>query len=421
MNRFENIDDKLANNNDLDADAHHFNDCFSQNLGYVDTDRLNNVMCSDMDNGMPTILHLNARNLVSNIDLFCASLKLLKNKFSIIAVSETWTGQSTENCIELPGYNKVVKSRQARRGGGLAIFTDSELNVTIKNRPDLDVQCPDVFESLFIQVSNLSTKDILVGAIYKPPNTSSEDFTKCMSLLLDNINKENRPTYLMEDYNIDLLKSNTTHTQLFLNQMLSSGFFPAIDRATRITDTSATLIDNIYTNVHHKSIKSYIWITDISDHLPVCATIPGKKIGHKLGPSHAMKRIYTENNMHNFKTKLSETDWTDVLTAPCTGTKYSHFINIIDTLHNKCFPLTKVKINPIKDSKPWITSTLLNSIKRKNNLYKQYLNNKSNETLGKYKKYKNKLTSILRLAEKNYFSNKLLEAKKQPIANMADY
>ena len=121
-----------------------------------------------------------------------------------------------------------------------------------------------------------------------------------MSLLLDNINKENRPTYLMGDYNIDLLKSNTTHrpTQLFLNQMLSSGFFPAIDRATRITDTSATLIDNIYTNVHHKGIKSYIWITDISDHLPVCATIPGKKIGHKLGPSHAMKRIYTENNMH---------------------------------------------------------------------------------------------------------------------------
>ena len=193
--------------------------------------------------------------------------------------------------------------------------------------------------------------------------------------------------------------------------MLSSGFFPAIDRATRITATSATLIDNIYTNVHHKSIKSYIWITDISDHLPVCATIPGKMIKYKLGPSHAMKRIYTEDNMHNFRTKLSETDWTEVLGAPCTSTKYSHFINIIDTLHNKCFPLTKVKINPIKDSKPWITSTLLNSIKRKNNLYKQYLNNKSNTTLEKYKKYKNKLTSILRLAEKNYFSNKLLEAK----------
>ena len=66
--------------------------------------------------------------------------------------------------------------------------------------------------------------------------------------------------------------------------------------------------------------------------------------------------------------------------------------------------------NPNKDSKPWITSTLLNSIKKKNNLYKKYLNKKSVDLLEKYKKYKNKLTSVLRFAEKNYFSNKLLEA-----------
>ena len=129
LNTFENIDDKLANNNNLDADAHHFNDCFSQNLGYVDTDRLNTVISSDMANGSPTIMHLNSRNLVSNIDLLCASLKCLKNKFSIIAVSETWTEQSTENCIDIPGYDKVVKSRQGRRGGGLAIYTDSDLNI----------------------------------------------------------------------------------------------------------------------------------------------------------------------------------------------------------------------------------------------------------------------------------------------------
>jgi arsenate reductase-like glutaredoxin family protein len=44
-------------------------------------------------------------------------------------------------------------------------------------------------------------------------------------------------------------------------------------------------------------------------------------------------------------------------------------------------------------------------------LYKKYLNNKSADLLEKYKRYKNKLISILRFAEKNYFSNKLLEAK----------
>ena len=44
-------------------------------------------------------------------------------------------------------------------------------------------------------------------------------------------------------------------------------------------------------------------------------------------------------------------------------------------------------------------------------MYKHYLNTKSPILLDLYKKYKNKLTSILRQAEKNYFSDKLTEAK----------
>ena len=39
------------------------------------------------------------------------------------------------------------------------------------------------------------------------------------------------------------------------------------------------------------------------------------------------------------------------------------------------------------------------------------MNTRKDATLNKYKKYKNKLTSILRQAEKDYFSRKILEAK----------
>ena len=90
---------------------------------------------------------------------------------------------------------------------------------------------------------------------------------------------------------------------------------------------------------------------------------------------------------------------------------HSYIVDIIDCLMNSCFPLTTIKINPIRDSKPWITPTILNSVKKKNTMYKQYLITKSPNLLDSYKKYKNKLTSILRQAEKNYFASKLLEAK----------
>ena len=412
LNPFENIDNKLINNDGLDADDNYYNDCFSQNLGYVDTDQLNTNVLGDGQDGQPSIMHLNARNLVTNINSFAANLDLLKRKFCVIAVSETWTSDSTEECIKLPGYNKIVKSRQTRRGGGLAIYTDSDLNITVKNRPDLAVQSSNLFESLFVQISNLSNKDILVGVIYKPPNTNTEEFVVQFSGLLEKLNEENRPTYLLGDYNIDLLKCNTTHSQTFLNQFLSYGFFPAIDRPTRITDTTATLIDNIYTNVHHKNIKSCIWLADISDHLPICATIPGRRIMKPQPVNiYKYKRFYSETNMEKFKNKLIETSWTEVHKSSCTNTKYNCFMNTIDQLHNSCFPLTKIKTNLKADTKPWISPTLLNCIRKKNNLYKTYLNNKSQLLLEKYKKYKNKLTSILRQAEKDYFSNKLSETK----------
>ena len=48
---------------------------------------------------------------------------------------------------------------------------------------------------------------------------------------------------------------------------------------------------------------------------------------------------------------------------------------------------------------------------KKNTMYEHYLNTKSPILLDLYKKYKNKLTSLLRQAEKKYFSDKLTEAK----------
>ena len=56
--------------------------------------------------------------------------------------------------------------------------------------------------------------------------------------------------------------------------------------------------------------------------------------------------------------------------------------------------MRKIKYNGgTSDEKPWLTSSLLNSCKRKNKLYKISLTLKTNEAVAKYKAYKNKLTN----------------------------
>ena len=74
----------------------------------------------------------------------------------------------------------------------------------------------------------------------------------------------------MGDFNIDLLKiDKNKFTDNFINQLLSSAFYPLISKPTRMTNKTATLIDNIFTNRINEDRISGILFSDISDHLPI--------------------------------------------------------------------------------------------------------------------------------------------------------
>ena len=53
----------------------------------------------------------------------------------------------------------------------------------------------------------------------------------------------------MGDFNINLLSYETlSDTNNFLNSMISHNLLPHVLQPTRVTDHSATVIDNIFTN-----------------------------------------------------------------------------------------------------------------------------------------------------------------------------
>ena len=109
----------------------------------------------------------------------------------------------------------------------------------------------------------------------------------------------------MGDYNINLLKHNVhLPTKNFLDTLLTYGFYPLINKPTRITTKSVTLIDNILTNVHDLHITSGIWLVDISDHLPVLTILPNiatkNNIKKKIRKESFVRKIWQSSNM-NFK------------------------------------------------------------------------------------------------------------------------
>ena len=107
----------------------------------------------------------------------------------------------------------------------------------------------DGIESVFIEINMPFSKNIIVGTIYRPPNKKVEVFENAMNVLLHKIDKENKICYLMGDFNIDLLKSESCdYGNRFIEQLFTSSFVPFITKPTRITEHTATIIDNIFTN-----------------------------------------------------------------------------------------------------------------------------------------------------------------------------
>ena len=68
---------------------------------------------------------------------------------------------------------------------------------------------------------------------------------------------------------INFGNKNHNHTNNYVNTLLSNGLLPLITLPTRITQTSATIIDHISTS--HKSDRyvTGVLISSLSDHLPI--------------------------------------------------------------------------------------------------------------------------------------------------------
>ena len=73
----------------------------------------------------------------------------------------------------------------------------------------------------------------------------------------------------MGDFNINLLNAYLISTTDFLNTLYSVNVYPLITNPSRITRSSASLIDNILFNSLDFEIISGLLMCDISDHLPV--------------------------------------------------------------------------------------------------------------------------------------------------------
>ena len=204
-------------------------------------------------------------------------------------------------------------------GGGVALLIRDWL--TVAKRDDICVYNSDI-ESVFVEIDKdqiRSSKNIVIGTIYRPPGQDIDNFNLEINKKLDKLHKENKTIYIMGDFNINLMNSDThTPTGCSLDLMYSNMLFPLITRPTRVTANSATLIDNIFTNntCGTGSLIQGVFVTDITDHYPIFHI--DQELTCEIVDDVIVKRIYNSKNMREFSETLSHTDWSEMYTASGT-------------------------------------------------------------------------------------------------------
>ena len=187
-------------------------------------------------------------------------------------MSETWLKEDNVDLYGIYGYDSYHNVRHYKHGGGVCLFVKNY--ITCNRRDDLSF-CYDYVESIFVELDKNTTghtKNVILGAMYRPPNQDVELFVNSLKLIVDKITHENKISYLMGDFNLDLFNHDThSSTGEFLNTFLRSTFVPLINHPTRVTSNTCTLIDNIFCN-HYQQLENPdqgVFISSISDHYPI--------------------------------------------------------------------------------------------------------------------------------------------------------
>ena len=241
--------------------------------------------------------------------------------------------------------------------------------------------------------------------MYKPPNSDTRIFNEHVGSVLKLLKTENKLCYILGDYNINILNHDShNETRNFVELLFSYSLIPLINRPTRITKSTATLIDNVFTNnfVNIESSVQAIMVTDITDHFPIIHI--DWKNEQAYSEATLVRRLYSHRNKQSFFTELAALDWNEMYMQNDTQAAFSRFHSTFLKLYDKHFPKRKIT-EKYNNRKPWLSEGLKQSIRNKNKLYIHMLKMRTASNEIKYKRYRNKLTHVLKCAERKYYAD----------------
>ena len=371
-------------------------------------------------------LSLNIRSFSGKLNEFKDFIDEISFKdfsFSVIGLQELWNIPEYLN-TDISGYHpltcKLRKSNENGKnniGGGVGFYINDEFDFEVLD--SISIFEDKVFESIFVKIKTDKNKFKIVGNIYRPPGNIVKDSANKIEEILFKIKNDKvlckaDEIQIMGDFNINLVKY-TTHepTSNFVDTLLSHDQLPLISLPSRITASSSTLIDNIFTNKMQECYDSGLIYCFLSDHLPVFYISKLGKESNREEKKTFTTRDFSESNKANFRADLELINWNSLFYEDNPKTAFNMFEKKVDECFEKSFPSKDKTFNKKNmPREPWMTHAILISRKTKNKLAAKKVKNPTEKNLNAYKEFNKMYRSVIRKAKANYYDEKFKEYSK---------
>ena len=374
------------------------------------------------------ILNLNIQSLNSKFDEFSNIIKLIAasaKPIDIISLQETWLSDNNleNNLYNIPGYKMISMGCHSECSihGGLLFYIRESLCTGILKITKLNNFSS--WEGLILKIK-IENKVFNIFNVYRPPSTQHRQINLFLEEYLNelhNLQSKKNEIIVLGDFNINLLHlEKSIKLYEFFDLMISLHFLPKITFPTRITDTSATLIDQIFCKQSDIMTKTFsgIFLSAISDHYPTFTLIDTKtKIKPPPPKFLKIQTALNDNNVNAFINELKNMDLLNKLTSDNPDNNYNILIDNLTLLKNKHFPFKTIKFNKHKHKlNKWITKGILTSIQNRDKLYKTMRSLQSNEnTFNNIKSiflnYNKILKKVIRISKQHYYNDEFQKFK----------
>ena len=364
-------------------------------------------------------LSFNARSLLHKLDELQVLISSLDTKPDVIAICETWCQPTEPDSFYSLNEYTSYRSDRPGLGGGALIYVKSSIQHKL-----LFTTMLNGLESVWVELTDSVGNSIAVASVYRPPNSLAQPFCQELETSISKARKTCPNLILLGDFNA----KNTMWLPSYSTNAVGEGIEYLFNRYL------LSQVVNFPTHIHRNVPRSCLdliattfdctaaTITRMapiggSDHFCLSCTItcdfhrPADSTGNADTDSSQYDRwSWASHRVEALRSDLAEKllhlndSWASTKDVEDLWQEWR--AKLLSSARKHCQfsqPYHKHPgSRPTYPARPWITSELVEHVKLKHKLHRQYLRDRTPENCCLFTKERNLVSSLLRRSKSDF-------------------